>query len=154
MEEPTDNIDEPSGDGVRHILLATDLSPASLAATKEAIAIALRTGARLTVLSVVDPRVLRLPGGRFLRRVDQEQDRVESGVRALVERARALEVPATFLVWRGDPSETILEAADAEDADLVVMGSHGRGRIGRLLLGSTSTRVSEESRRRVLIVPS
>jgi len=118
------------------------------------MAIARRTGARLTVVSVVDPRILRLPGGRFLRRVDQEQARVESGVQAVVARARASAIPATFLVWQGDPSELILEAADAEDADLVVMGSHGRGRLGRLVLGSTSARVSTESTRRVLVVPS
>jgi nucleotide-binding universal stress UspA family protein len=139
---------------MRHVLLATDLSPASMPATEEAIAIARRTGARLTVLTVVDPRILRLPGGRFIRRVDQEQSRVEIEVRELVARARAIGIRATFLVWHGDPSEVILDAAEAEDADLVVMGSHGRGRLGRLVLGSTSTRVSAEARRRVLVVQS
>jgi nucleotide-binding universal stress UspA family protein len=141
-------------DAIRHVLLATDLSPASAPATEEAIAISRRTGARLTVLSVIDPRILRLPGGRFLRRVDQEQSRVEGGVQELVMRARACAIPSTFLVWHGEPSETILEAAEAEDVDLVVMGSHGRGRVGRLVLGSTSTRVSTESKRRVLVVQS
>jgi nucleotide-binding universal stress UspA family protein len=139
---------------IRHVLLATDLSPASASATEEALAIARRTGAHLTVLSVVDPRILRLPGGRFLRRVDQEQARVEAGVQQLVARAREASIPATFLVWRGDPSEAILEASAAEDVDLVVMGSHGRGRLGRLVMGSTSARVSSESDRRVLVVDS
>ena len=141
-------------DPVRHVLLATDLSAASAPATEQAIAIAHQTGARLTILSVVDPRILRLPGGRFHRRVDQEQARVEIEVQALVARARARAIPSTFLVWHGDPSDVILEAAEAEDVDLVVMGSHGRGRLGRLVLGSTSTRVSTESRRRVLVVQS
>jgi nucleotide-binding universal stress UspA family protein len=139
---------------LRHVLLATDLSPASTPATEEAMAIARRRGAHLTVLSVVDPRILRLPGGRFLRRVDQEQARVEAEVQELAMRARRAGIPATFLVWHGDPSEVILEAAEAEDVDLVVMGSHGRGRLGRLVLGSTSARVSAESRRRVLVVQS
>ena len=139
---------------LRHVLLATDLSPASEPATEQAFAIARQSGAYLTVLSVVDPRLLRLPGGRFLRRVDQEQARVEAGVQALVERARAGSIRSTFLVWHGDPSEAILEAAEAEDVDLVVMGSHGRGRLGRLVLGSTSSRVSAESHRRVLVVQS
>jgi nucleotide-binding universal stress UspA family protein len=147
-------IELPPDERVRHILLATDLSSASASATDEALAIAGRTGAHLTVLSVVDPRMLRLPGGRFLRRVDQEQARVESGVQTVVARARAAHIPCTFLVWHGEPAEAILDAADAEDADLVVLGSHGRGRIGRLLRGSTSTRVSGESRRRVLVVQS
>lgn len=138
----------------RHVLLATDLSPASGPAADAAIDIARRTGARLTVLSVVDPRILRLPGGRFLRRVDQERARVEAGVQDLARQARAASVPTTFLVWHGDPSEAILEAAEAEDVDLVVVGSHGRGRLGRLVLGSTSSRVAEQSLRRVLVVQS
>jgi nucleotide-binding universal stress UspA family protein len=138
----------------RHVMLATDLSPASGPATEEAMAIARRTGARLTVLSVVDPRILRVPGGRFLRRVDQEQARVEIEVQELVLRARRAGIDATFLVWHGDPAEVILEAAEAEDADLLVMGSHGRGRLGRLVLGSTSTRVSAEATRQVLVVQS
>ena len=146
---PSGSIEPP-----RHVLLATDLSPASAPASEEAIAIARRSGAHLTVLSVVDPRLLRLPGGRFLRRVDQERARVEVGVQALVAGARSAGVSTTFLVWQGDPSDVILEAAEAEDADLVVVGSHGRGRLGRLVLGSTSSRVSAESVRRVLVVPS
>ena len=136
------------------LILATDLSPAAAPATEAAIDIARRSGAQLTILSVVDPRILHLPGGRFLRRVDQERARVESGVQGLVAGARAAGVSATFLVWQGDPSEAILEASEAEDVDLVVVGSHGRGRLGRLVLGSTSSRVSSESLRRVLVVPS
>lgn len=139
---------------VRQVLLATDLSSASVAATWEAIAIARRTGARLIVLSVVDPRALRLPGGRFLRRIDQERAHVEAGVQDIVAQARRAGAQATFMVWQGDPSDAILEAAEAEDVDLVVMGSHGRGRLGRLLLGSTSSRVSREARRNVLVIQS
>lgn len=139
---------------IRRILLATDLSSASAPATEEAITIAHREHAHLIVLSVVDPRLLRLPGGRFLRRIDQERADVESRVQALVARARTAGVRCTFLVWEGDPSEVILEASEAEDVDLVVMGSHGRGRIGRLLLGSTSERVSHESNREVLVIQS
>jgi nucleotide-binding universal stress UspA family protein len=139
---------------IRRILLATDLSGASAPATEEAISIARRERAHLIVLSVVDPRLLRLPGGRFLRRIDQERADVESRVQALVARARTDGVRSTFLVWEGDPSEVILEASEAENVDLVVMGSHGRGTIGRLLLGSTSQRVSHESNRKVLVVQS
>jgi nucleotide-binding universal stress UspA family protein len=139
---------------VRRLLLATDLSTASRSATDEAVAIAAREHAHLVVLSVVDPVLLRLPGGRFLRRIDQERERVQAGTQDVVARARQAGVEATFLVWEGDPSDVILEAAEAEDVDLVVVGSHGRGRLGRLLLGSTSARVSGESQRRVLVVQS
>jgi nucleotide-binding universal stress UspA family protein len=130
------------------------LSPASEAATTEAVALAVRHGAFLIVLSVVDPRRLRLPGGPFLRRADQEHDEMLAGVQRIVARARAAGAAATFLVWDGDPAETIVAAAESEDADVIVIGSHGRGRIGRMILGSTSARVSQEARRKVIVVPS
>jgi len=137
---------------IGRLLLATDLSPASRRAAEEAIRLAVETGAQLVVLSVIDPRHLRLPGGIFLRRVDQERSRVEVGVQRLVAKAREAGVHATFLVWEGDPAEVILAASEAEGVDAIVLGSHGRGPLGRLVLGSTSARVSEQAMCRVLVV--
>jgi nucleotide-binding universal stress UspA family protein len=137
---------------IRRLLLATDLSSASERAAEEAIRLAVESGAELVVLSVVDPGRLRLPGGLFLRRVDQERARIEAGVQRLVGRARAATARATFLVWEGDPAEAILAASEAEDVDVIVLGSHGRGRLGRLVLGSISARVSEEAHCEVLVV--
>jgi nucleotide-binding universal stress UspA family protein len=137
---------------VRRVLLATDLSAVSQQATDRAIELAVGHGADLIVLSVVDPGRLRLPGGRFLRRIDQERSRLEAGAQELVARARAAGARATFLVWEGDPADAIIEASQAEAADLIVLGSHGRGVIGRLVLGSISKRVADGARCRVMIV--
>jgi nucleotide-binding universal stress UspA family protein len=123
---------------IQRVLLATDLSHASDVATDWAFDLARRVGASLVVLSVIDPRELRLPGGRFLARVDQVRERREMAARELVERGRRASIKVTFLVWDGDPSESIVAAAASEEADLVLVGSHGRGPIGRLLLGSVS----------------
>jgi nucleotide-binding universal stress UspA family protein len=138
--------------GNPQILLATDLSAVSAHAEDRAIELAVERGAHLLVLSVVDPSRLRLPGGRFLRRIDEERTRVERGTQAIVLRARSNGVRATFLVWEGEPAETILRAAEAERADLIVLGSHERGRLGRLVLGSKSARVSEAAACEVLVV--
>ncbi len=140
--------------GIRRVLLATDLAPASERAAMEAIRLASDARAQLVVLSVIDPGRLRLPGGLFLRRVDQERTRIESATQALVARARATGVRATFLVWEGDPAEAILAASEAENVDLIVIGSHGRGALGRFVLGSTSASVSEQASCRVLVVPA
>ena len=137
---------------IRRVLLATDLSVVSAKAVDAAIALAIEHGAQLIVMSVVDTSRLRLPGGRFLRRVDQERARIEAGAQAIVSRARQLGAKATFLVWEGDPAEMVLEAAGAESADVIVLGSHGRGRLGRLILGSISGRVTEAARCPVLVV--
>ncbi len=56
------------------------------------------------------------------------------------------------LVVEGDPAETLCEQAD--DADLLVVGSRGRGAFGGLLLGSVSSKCAHHCRRPVLIVPS
>jgi len=146
--------DSPDVGSISRVLLATDLSPASEAATTEAIALAARHHAELVVLSVIDPRRLRLPGGPFVRRADQEHAELMAGVQLIVARARAAGVRATFLVWKGEPAETIMAASESEAADVIVMGSHGRGRIGRIILGSTSARVSQEASCRVIVVPS
>jgi nucleotide-binding universal stress UspA family protein len=139
---------------VRRVLLATDLSNASENATVAAIDMARAEGASLIVLSVIDAGRLRLPGYRFARRVDQERAELLEGVQRIVARARAAGASATFLVWEGEPAETILAAAASESADVIVIGSHGRGRLGRILLGSTSLRVSEDAPCRVVVIPS
>jgi nucleotide-binding universal stress UspA family protein len=139
--------------GVHRVLLATDLSAASGRAAGEAIRIAARSDAHLLVFSVIDPGRLRLPGGRFLRRVDQERSRVEGSVQHLVRSARAAGVDATFLVWEGDPAEAIMAAAEAEKADVIVLGSRGRSSLGRILLGSTSSRVAEAATCPVQVIP-
>jgi nucleotide-binding universal stress UspA family protein len=135
------------------ILLATDLSPTSGPATDEAFASARRLGAHLLVVSVIDSTSLRLPGGRFHVRVDQVRARREMAAQELVQRGRREGVRVTFLVWEGDPGDAILEAARAESADMIVLGSHGRGTIGRLLLGSVSQHVVRHASVPVVVVP-
>jgi nucleotide-binding universal stress UspA family protein len=137
---------------LRRLLLATDLSSASEMAATEAIRLAAESGAQLVVFSVIESGRLRLPGGLILRRVDQERSRIEAGVQRLVGRARLAGAGATFLVWEGDPAEAILAVSEAEDVDAIVLGSHGRGPLGRFVLGSVSTRVSDEAQCRVLVV--
>jgi nucleotide-binding universal stress UspA family protein len=138
---------------VRKILLATDLSPTSGPATDEAFEVAHRLGAHLLVVSVIDSTTLRLPGGLYQARVDQVRERRQSAAQELVQRGRREGIRVTFLVWEGDPGDSILEAARAEDADMVILGSHGRGPIGRLLLGSVSQHVVRHARVPVVVVP-
>lgn len=138
--------------GVCKLLLATDLSEASTAATEEAFELAGRLGASLLVVSVIDPGSLRLPGGRYHARVDQVRERREAIAQELVERGREAGVPVSFLVWDGDPGDMIVSAAEAEDVDMVVVGSHGRGAVGRFFLGSVSEHVVRHATCPVLVV--
>jgi nucleotide-binding universal stress UspA family protein len=121
------------------ILLATDASPASQAAEDHAVELAARLACRLVVLSAV----AGAPSARDARQL---------AVEAIVQRARAAGADATGLTWEGDAGESIVEAAEAESADLIVVGTHERGAVGRLFLGSVSDYVVRHARCPVMVV--
>jgi nucleotide-binding universal stress UspA family protein len=135
------------------ILLAVDQMGSSDGAAHEAIRRASEVGADLIVLSVVETRNLRLPGGH-VRRVDQERERLASGAQAIVRKAREAGVRATYLIWEGDPAESILEASVAEGADIIMLGSRPRTNLRRLILGSVSSEVSRRASCEVVVVPN
>ena len=124
---------------IETILLATDASAASQAAEDEAIDLAARLGSRLVVLSVVSGA----PSVRASRQL---------AVEAIVQRARGGGASATGLTWDGDAGESIVEASEAEAADLIVVGTHERGAVGRLFLGSVSDHVVRHARCPVMVV--
>ena len=136
---------------VRRILLATDLSPASEGATRQAIELARDLGASLLVVSVIDPDIRGIPGGR-LERMDQRRAAREQAAQAVVVRGRQAGIVVNFLIWEGEPGPAIVEAAASEEVDLIVVGSHGRGRVGRFMLGSVSDHVIRNATAPVLVV--
>ena len=102
---------------IKTVLLATDLSPVSEIATTQALDLAASIGARLLIVNVIDLEGLML---------------------AIVDAARMRGIDATFLLWTGEPGQGIVAAAEAEQADLIVVGTRGLDRAGRFLLGSVS----------------
>jgi nucleotide-binding universal stress UspA family protein len=142
----------PQPEPIASVLLATDLSTTSTPAEAEAMRLAAGLGARLIAVSVIDPGTLKLPGGRFRARVDQVRDERESAAQALVARAQEIGVPTAFLVWEGDPGEAIVDAASAEHADLIVLGTHGRHGVNRSLFGSVSDHVVRNAPCPVVVV--
>jgi nucleotide-binding universal stress UspA family protein len=134
------------------VLLATDLSATSAPAEDEALRLAARLHARLLAVSVIDPGTLRLASGRFSARVDQVRDQRSAAAQALVARGRQDGVPCEFLVWEGDPGEAIVDAARAENADLIVLGSHGRRGVHRSIFGSVSDHVVRNAPCPVVVV--
>jgi nucleotide-binding universal stress UspA family protein len=137
--------------GIRRILLATDLSAASEGAAIQAIELAHDLGAELLIVSVIDTPTIR-PVGISSQRPDQVRASREAAAQALVTRGRAAGVRVTFLIWDGDPGQSIVDAAASEQVDLVVVGSHGRGAVGRFFVGSVSEYVVRNARCPVLVV--
>lgn len=135
---------------IETILLATDLTAASAEATDRAIDLAARLEARLLIVNVLEQR--RLSGGGSHDRVDQARAEREAHLVELVRRARSAGITAEFLVWEGDPAGSITAAADAEAADLVVVGTRGRSGAERMFLGSVSDHVVRHAGCPVLVV--
>ena len=105
------------------------------------------------VLSVVEQRNLRILGRTLAtRRPGTRPTRLRSAGHRRVRPAHA-GVPATFLIWEGDPAEAILEASRSEDADVIVLGSRPRLNVRRLILGSVSSEVARRATCDVVVVP-
>jgi nucleotide-binding universal stress UspA family protein len=138
---------------IETILLATDGSPASEGASDEAIDLAVQVGARLLVVSVLGGAGSR-PAGSTVETSGpaDSRDSLTNKAQALVQRAKAAGCDATFLVWDGDPGEAIVAAADSENADLIVVGSHGRSGVSRFLIGSVSDFVVRHAHCPVMVV--
>ena len=133
------------------ILLATDGSPASEPASGQAIDLATQVQARLLVVSVLSAssRPSEAPPDQP---VADSRDSLTSKAQAIVQRAKAAGANAAFLVWEGEPGDAIVAAADAEDADLIIVGSHGRSGVSRFLIGSVSDYVVRHAHCPVMVV--
>lgn len=141
----------------KHILMATDGSPASQRAATLAVELARAAGAELTVLYVVDPypylgvgEANPLGFQAYMSAALQHAARAHAEV---VEMAAA--EPKVHLHTRlaqdVGASTGIIENAKDVGADLIVVGSHGRTGIKRVMLGSVSGRVVAESQIPVLV---
>ena len=135
---------------IRLIMLATDLSPASDGATIQALDLAHDLGADVLVMSAIDPRPVH--GDGIAMRLDRLRIERELAAQDVVARGRQRGVNVRFLIWDGPPGEAIVDVARSEQVDLVVVGSHGRGAVGRFFVGSVSEHVVRHAPCPVLVV--
>jgi nucleotide-binding universal stress UspA family protein len=130
----------------KSIVVATDGSKYSLAAASEAIGLAKRNGSRLTVISVVPAEIATPVDIDFTMSqreliTEKEMHNAEKNARAVKEAAQKEGVPVKAFVVSGKPPEAIIQTAEEGRADLIVLGSHGRTGVERLLMGSVAERV-------------
>jgi nucleotide-binding universal stress UspA family protein len=132
----------------RRILHATDFSGASRPALAKAIALARQNQAPLSIVHALPPPVVPI-GGDFgylpattYEAIDRSaRQHARKQLTALVGRARKAGVRATALLLDGAPHEQIPRAVRRARADLLVIGTHGRTGLSKMLLGSVAERV-------------
>ena len=132
----------------KHILVATDGSPSSEHAAKLAVGLARTHGAKLTAVYVVDPypymgvgEINPLGFQAYMAAAQQQAASAHAQVEALCQKGGAAIALQARLVENVGAAHGIVETAQTEGADLVVLGSHGRSGLVRLMLGSVSTKV-------------
>ena len=140
----------------QRILLATDGSAASEHAAQLAVDLAKVHGARITALYVVDPypylgigEANPLGFQAYMSAALEHAAQAHAKVMALCEKARVNFQPR--LAEDVTAANGILQTARQTEADLVVIGSHGRTGIARLMLGSVASKVVAESPVPVLV---
>jgi nucleotide-binding universal stress UspA family protein len=134
------------------IVLATDGSPESVPASEQAIDLAIQVDARLLVVSVVASARQPSEAASDEITASDSRDSLSTKAQGIVQRARAAGADATYLVWEGEAGEAIVAAADSENADLIVVGSHGRSGVSRFLIGSVSDFVVRHAHCPVMVV--
>lgn len=141
----------------KHILIATDGSAAAEKAVDQGLALANALGARATAVVVTEPWAAMVPGEMAISfPVDDYEKGVAAHARLIldgvVQRAADKGVACETLHVKDEyPAEGIINAAKELGCDLVVMSSHGRRGLARLLLGSQTHKVVSLSGVSVLV---
>lgn len=142
----------------KHIVIATDGSPASEHAAQLAVGLARTHGAKLTAVYVVDPypylgvgEINPMGFQSYMSAAQSEASVAHAQVEKLCKQGDQAVALDVRMVEEVGAASGIVQTAEAIGADLIVLGSHGRSGIARLMLGSVSTKVVAESKVPVLV---
>jgi nucleotide-binding universal stress UspA family protein len=139
----------------QRIIIAVDGSAFSARAANVGFELARSLGAEVALVHVIDPSVVvapegGYPAGELVALAEQDGKRLLAG---FSQRA-SIEPPPLEFVQVGKPATEIVRAAKEWPGDLIVIGSHGRGGVERLLLGSVAEAVMRHAACPVLVVRS
>lgn len=150
---------------IKKILYATDLSKNSSYAFLHAIDLAKKYGAKIVILHAIEPippyaEVYGASIDAFRKKQDEGViESLKKHLEGFCKKAETqigspcVELISKILVPTEHPPEAILNAADQEGCDAIVIGTHGKGFISNTFLGSVSKAVLHRTRKPVFIVP-
>lgn len=139
---------------MKKILIAIDDEPTSEKVALNGFQLGLQLNAEIALISVVDTSILMTEGGITPRefaeiiKIDYKKNQ-----QMLVDK-----VFKDYKVWtfveEGKPFEVILNVAKEWDADIIVLGTHGRTGLSHLLMGSVAEKVIRHSEKPMFIIPT
>lgn len=155
---------------IENILVAKDLSKESSNVIRYALELGRKFHAQVHVLHVmptVDHAVLNMValtmGADKLAKLNKENEaelaaQTREQLRTIIQAETELieeEIvhPPKVEVHHGDPAPTILSVADRLDADMIILGSHSKGKLHYAFLGSAAEKILRKTHRTVVIVP-
>jgi nucleotide-binding universal stress UspA family protein len=131
---------------IKRILYATDFSPASEPAFEDAVDFANQNNAELLLVHVVEP-VRYVAGEEFggpelyVKLEEITDQNAQASMNKLLEKIEGLQIKARGMLLKGVAHEQIVNAAENEKADMIVIGTHGRTGFSKLFMGSVAGRV-------------
>jgi nucleotide-binding universal stress UspA family protein len=139
---------------LQHLLVPVDFTPATLPALRFANTLAEHFGSTVCLLHVIEDHPMAMgEAAVMVTKLDAELS--EEATEQLSRLARDELSPSLSvkpLVRRGNAAREILHAAETLDADLIVLATHRRSRLGRLLWGSTAPQVERHAPCPVLVI--
>jgi nucleotide-binding universal stress UspA family protein len=140
---------------LRRILVPTDFTETSDRALDWAMGIAARVGASVTVMHSYEIPIIGFPDGAIVATPEiasRIADASRAALESTVEQRRGRGVTLDSVLREGVAWEEINAVADAIDADLVVIGTHGRRGLARALLGSVAENVIRTAHRPIVTI--
>lgn len=143
-----------------HILIPTDGGELSKKAIRQGFDLAKTVGARVTILTVTPSYPVTYLEGSITNNKEfaetserQWREEAQKAMTSVLEEGQSRGIPTDVQVLSGDSiSDLILQAASVDGVDLIVMASHGRKGIARLLLGSETQHVLTGAKVPVLVL--
>ena len=140
---------------VQHVLVPIDFSATADRALAYAIALGQQFQARLTLLHVlyITPVTMdEMTAGVAATYLEAQETEAQRLLQASLERVQRAGLQAESLLVRGTPSQTIVDMAGEQGVDLILMGTHGRTGLARVLLGSVAAHIVRQGPCPVLVV--
>jgi len=133
---------------IKKIICPVDFSELSRKSLQYAIEFARLSNGQVFLVGVIenDPTITYSKG------LEKERAEEEQKLLALIEEENMAGIVADYVIYEGFPEECILDYAKRQEADVIIMGSHGRRGLKRMILGSVAEHVIRRSPCPVLIV--